>query len=168
MPACPLSRSDEEEGGAGASEDEDDDVDDQGELVSVWVGERGLWLYGWMALVQGRVMVVVLAGCCCCAAATAYLVHVVLAAAMQHLVVACPSHLPHQPSPSATSTPRHLPQADLIGNGKETAKDGKMRLLLHRQWAEAQDDKELQQVMRGLKNGFRRRRGAGFLDDEVG
>lgn len=75
---------------------------------------------------------------------------------------------PASPTVPFTSTPRHLPQADLIGNAKETAKDGKMRLLLHRQWAEAQDDKELQQVMRGLKNGFSRRRGAGFLDDEVG
>jgi hypothetical protein len=43
-----------------------------------------------------------------------------------------------------------------------------MRALLHRQWAEQQDSKELQQVMRGLKNGFGRRQGAGFLDgDEV-
>ena len=60
-----------------------------------------------------------------------------------------------------------LLQADLIGKGKETATDRKMRQLLHRQWADAQDDKELAQVMRGLKNGFRRRHGAGFLDDDV-
>lgn len=58
-------------------------------------------------------------------------------------------------------------QAGLIGAAKETAKDGRLRQQLHRQWAEQQDDKELQQLMAGLKNGFRRRRGGGFFDDEV-
>ena len=60
-----------------------------------------------------------------------------------------------------------LPQADLIGTAKETGADLRKREQLHRQWAEQRDAKELQQVLRGLKNGFRRRRGAGFMDDEV-
>ena len=100
--------------------------------------------------------------CCCCRLARQ------LAAACQHSLFTTP------PPPTTTTIcclpcpplPRLL-QADLIGKGKETATDRKMRQLLHRQWADAQDDKELAQVMRGLKNGFRRRHGAGFLDDDV-
>ncbi|GAB4819013.1 hypothetical protein N2152v2_006059 [Parachlorella kessleri] len=56
--------------------------------------------------------------------------------------------------------------ADLIGTAKETGADLRKREQLHRQWAEQRDAKELQQVLRGLKNGFRRRRGAGLMDDE--
>ena len=63
--------------------------------------------------------------------------------------------------------PSRLPQADLIGKAKETDKDRAMRERLHLDWEAQQDDKDVQQVLRGLKGGFRRRRGAGFLDDEV-
>lgn len=41
------------------------------------------------------------------------------------------------------------PQADLIGKGRESKRDRKMRLQAHRQWEEAQDDKELQQASLG-------------------
>ena len=66
---------------------------------------------------------------------------------------------------AAASLPPTLPQVDLIGKAKETGKDVKLRRLLHQQWEQQQDDKELAQVMAGLKNGFRRKR-AGFLGDD--
>ena len=60
------------------------------------------------------------------------------------------------------------PQAGLIGQAKETAKDGAARAQLHRRWEEQQDAKEVQEVVRAMRNGFKRKHGAGFLgDDEV-
>lgn len=50
-----------------------------------------------------------------------------------------------QPATRRPTRPATL-QADLIGQAKETGKDGKMRRLLHQQWLQQQDDKELQQV----------------------
>ena len=54
----------------------------------------------------------------------------------------CPPFLPAPPwRPSPLTA-----QADLIGQAKETGKDRKLRRLLHQQWVEQQDEKELQQV----------------------
>ena len=58
-------------------------------------------------------------------------------------------------------------QVDLIGKAKETRTDRRKREELHRQWAEQRDAKELQQVLKGLKQGFRRKHRDGFMDDEV-
>lgn len=60
----------------------------------------------------------------------------------------------------------YVVQADLIGQTKETVVDVAMRERLHRQWAEQKDAKDLQEVLRGLKQGFRKRRLGGGLDDD--
>lgn len=73
--------------------------------------------------------------------------------------------MPHPQVP--TAHPAHTSQADLIGTAKETHKDLHKRDELHRQWAEQQDAKDLQQVLRGLKHGFRRRGRGGFMEEEV-
>ncbi|KAK9829129.1 hypothetical protein WJX72_004046 [[Myrmecia] bisecta] len=55
----------------------------------------------------------------------------------------------------------------LIGAEAEKRGDSKRRAALHAQWLEEQDEAQVQQIMDGIKNGFRRRRGpAGFLDDD--
>lgn len=65
--------------------------------------------------------------------------------------------LPWQPAHPVAAPP----QADLIGQAKETGNDRKMRRLLHQQWVQQQDDKELQQV--GWKGG-----GAGLVEEAGG
>lgn len=58
--------------------------------------------------------------------------------------------------------------ADLIATGKAAAvgaKEKDVAEMLHVQWAQQQDVKELQNVLKGLENGFRRRGGAGALAD---
>uniref|UniRef100_A0A7S3QQL3 DNA replication checkpoint mediator MRC1 domain-containing protein n=1 Tax=Dunaliella tertiolecta TaxID=3047 RepID=A0A7S3QQL3_DUNTE len=58
--------------------------------------------------------------------------------------------------------------ADLIGTAKEGARDARVRTMLHKQWQEEQDNKDVQQLLQGIQNGFRRpRNGLGDLDDEM-
>ena len=85
---------------------------------------------------------------------------------------AAPTRPPTRPHTLLTCRfPRPPPasclQADLIGDEKETKAGRRRREALHRQWAEAKDAKELQAVLKGLKQGFRRRGRGGFMDDEV-
>ena len=54
--------------------------------------------------------------------------------------------------------------ADLITDEKTKAKDMRVTEEYHVQWARQQEAKDLQKVLRGLENGFRRRRFGG-LDD---
>ena len=71
------------------------------------------------------------------------------------------------PSGDMAPAPCASLQADLIdGKARVTSKDKELGGMLHQEWAERQDQADLQKVLRGLKNGFRRRRGAGW-DDEV-
>lgn len=55
--------------------------------------------------------------------------------------------------------------ADLITTEKMKTKDLRATEDYHNQWAKQNDAKELQQVLRGLENGFRRNRFGGGLDD---
>ncbi len=55
--------------------------------------------------------------------------------------------------------------ADLITTEKMKTKDLRATEEYHNQWARQHDAKELQQVLRGLENGFRRNRFGGGLDD---
>lgn len=57
------------------------------------------------------------------------------------------------------------PQEDLIGVEKDGRHDEKRRAALHAAWLERQDEAVVEQLMHGVKNGFRRKRSA--LDDEV-
>ncbi|KFM24137.1 hypothetical protein F751_1402 [Auxenochlorella protothecoides] len=57
--------------------------------------------------------------------------------------------------------------ADLIGKERERKRDAAARERLHQEWTAAQDARELQDVLRGLRRGFRRARGDGLWDDEV-
>ena len=45
-------------------------------------------------------------------------------------------------------------QAGLIGTAKEGARDTRVRTMLHKQWQEEQDAKEVRQIEHGLKYGF--------------
>ncbi len=56
-------------------------------------------------------------------------------------------------------------QADLIGAEQEGRHDEKRRAALHAAWAAQQDAAAVEQLLAGVKNGFRKRRHA--LDDEV-
>ncbi|KAL6779500.1 hypothetical protein ACKKBG_A12550 [Auxenochlorella protothecoides x Auxenochlorella symbiontica] len=56
--------------------------------------------------------------------------------------------------------------ADLIGKERERKRDAAARERLHQEWTAAQDARELQDVLRGLRRGFRRARGDGLWDDE--
>lgn len=56
-------------------------------------------------------------------------------------------------------------QEDLIGAEQEGRHDEKRRAKLHAAWLEQQDNAQVEQLLHGVKNGFRRRRNA--LDDEV-
>lgn len=58
-----------------------------------------------------------------------------------------------------------LLQADLIGHEQEGKRDEKMRASLHAAWLEQQDSARMEALLHGVKNGFRRKRGA--LDDEA-
>ena len=58
-----------------------------------------------------------------------------------------------------------LLQADLIGAEQEGKRDEKMRASLHAAWLEQQDIARVEALLHGVKNGFRRKRGA--LDDEA-
>ncbi|CAL8462965.1 g2499 [Coccomyxa elongata] len=55
---------------------------------------------------------------------------------------------------------------DLIGMEKDGRHDEKRRAALHAAWLERQDEAVVEQLMHGIKNGFRRKRSA--LDDEGG
>ena len=59
--------------------------------------------------------------------------------------------------------------ADLITTERMKVKDMRATEECHIQWARQQDAKDLQQVLRGLENGFRKRRPGGLddLDDEL-
>lgn len=57
------------------------------------------------------------------------------------------------------------PQEDLIGLENDGKHDEKRRAALHAAWLERQDEAAVEQLMIGVKNGFRRKRNA--LDDEV-
>lgn len=119
----------DEEGAEGASDDEpDDDLDDQGELVRT------------CCLCHSD------PGCCLAVPQLVHLAGIVLPSqtcfAKRLWTQKCTDTLPWQPAHPAAAPP----QADLIGQAKETGKDRKMRRLLHQQWVQQQDDKELQQV----------------------
>lgn len=57
------------------------------------------------------------------------------------------------------------PQEDLIGAEADGKHDEKRRAALHAAWLAQQDAAAVEQLMAGVKNGFRRKRNA--LDDEV-
>lgn len=135
----------DEEGGLQTEDEEDDDLDDQGELVRCRCCSPHCAIYP-------------PASCTVCPGGVKH-------ARGKHLMAACASCRAAPQKPSAH--PAHTLQADLIGTAKETHKDLHKRDELHRQWAEQQDAKELQQVLRGLKHGFRRRGRGGFMEEEV-
>jgi hypothetical protein len=86
------------------------------------------------------------------------------------LLTVCCERVAHYPlptpPPAAAAPARPAAQADLIASGnKETGTDKALKESLHRRWEEQKDAKELQQVLRGLDNGFRGRR-RGVLGDE--
>jgi len=55
--------------------------------------------------------------------------------------------------------------ADLIDEGKTTLKDQNATESLHIQWAKQQDAQQLKDILRGLENGFGRRRHGAFGDE---
>ena len=61
--------------------------------------------------------------------------------------------------------PLRCAQEELIGAEQEGRKDEKRRAALHAQWLARQDEAAVEQLLHGVKNGFRRRRHA--LDDEA-
>ena len=60
-----------------------------------------------------------------------------------------------------------LLQKELIGHEKERKGDEKRRRALHAEWLAQQDEQQVQQLMDGVRNGFRRRKGPAFLQDDV-
>jgi hypothetical protein len=42
-----------------------------------------------------------------------------------------------------------------------------MRARVHAEWVAKQEEQQVKDLMEGLKNGFRRKRRAGLLDDDV-
>jgi hypothetical protein len=57
-------------------------------------------------------------------------------------------------------------QADLIGTAKETRFDARVREVLHKAWEAAEDAAAMQDIVRGLKYGFKRRRPGGVDEEE--
>lgn len=66
-------------------------------------------------------------------------------------------------------TQTHTKQEGLIGTAKEGARDTRVRTMLHKQWQEEQDTKDVRQLLHGIQNGFRKpAHGLNGLDDMVG
>eukprot|EP00884_Botryococcus_braunii_P014837 jgi/Botrbrau1/23354/Bobra.0051s0012.1 len=57
---------------------------------------------------------------------------------------------------------------DLIGHETDGRHDEKMRARLHAEWAAKQEEQHIKGLMEGLKNGFKRKRRAGLLDEDEG
>ena len=58
-------------------------------------------------------------------------------------------------------------QEDLIGHERERRGDERLRAAAHAQWLAQQDEVDVQRLMDGMKNGFRKPKRAAFLMDEV-
>jgi len=59
------------------------------------------------------------------------------------------------------------PQADLIGAGSDRRGDEKKRAALHAEWVAGRHEQDIQELLEGVKGGFRKRRRGGALDDAV-
>lgn len=58
-------------------------------------------------------------------------------------------------------------QAELIGHEQDKAGDEKLRARLHQEWLQQQDAHQVEQLMNGVRNGFRRKRPGDLLDENV-
>ncbi len=58
-------------------------------------------------------------------------------------------------------------QEDLIGHERERKGDERKRAEAHAQWLAQRDEQDVQQLMEGMRNGFRKPKGPSFLQDEA-
>ena len=58
-------------------------------------------------------------------------------------------------------------QEDLIGHERDRKGDERLRAEAHAQWLAQQDERDVQRMMEGMRNGFRKPKGPSFLQDEA-
>lgn len=60
-----------------------------------------------------------------------------------------------------------LVQKGLIGHEKDRKGDEKRRRALHAEWLAEKEEQQVQEILQGVRHGFRRRKGPAFLQDDV-